>query len=256
MVIDKNREDFFITKRIVLLFMLQLLGALFGGPQKGYGENGALTFFKNYTPEDYRAQPQNWDILQDKHGMIYVANQGSLLEFDGVSWKDIDIPNLTARSIAVDDGGTIYVGGKNEIGFLAPGPKGTLKYKSLRHHLAVAKKNFGPVWRTHATKEGIYYWTSKFLFRWDPAAKQMNVWEAESVYTASFSCNGQLYIRQKTVGLMKMINGALVILPGGETFAEEHTYVMVPYDDRKLLVGTRSKGFFLYEGNRSDWDCI
>ncbi len=250
MVIDKNREDFFVTKKIVLLFMLQLLGALFFGPLNGYGENGALTFFKNYTPGEYRMQPQNWDILQDKHGIIYVANQGSLLEFDGVSWKDIDIPNLTARSLAVDDSGTIYVGGKSEIGFLAPGPKGALKYKSLLHHLAVTKKNFGPVWRTINTKEDIYFWTSKFLFRWDPAAKQMKVWEAESVYTASFSCKEHFYIRQESIGLMKMINESLVLLTGGEKFATVKLYMMVPYGPGtgKLLIGTRSMGFYIFDG--------
>ncbi|MDQ1349928.1 MAG: hypothetical protein QG657_229, partial [Acidobacteriota bacterium] len=31
--------------------------------------------------------------------MIYSANQGAVLEYDGVSWKEIPIPGKNARSI-------------------------------------------------------------------------------------------------------------------------------------------------------------
>jgi hypothetical protein len=170
--------------RSFLLFIVLLLGMTLVGPQTGYGADRIFKYFKNYSPGDYLMQPQNWYILQDKCGIIYVANQSGLLEFDGVSWKEIKIPNLTARSIAIDDGGTIYVGGKDEIGFLAPDKKGTLTYQSLLRHLHGSKRNFGNVWKTHWTKEGIYYYTSKFLFRWDSNSRQMNVWEPESIFTA------------------------------------------------------------------------
>ncbi|MCP4220041.1 MAG: response regulator [bacterium] len=280
MVIAKHGKHFFVMKKIIPVFIFLPALVLFMGSQKGYGASDALTFFANYSAQDYRLQPQNWDIRQDTRGIIYIANQGGLLEFDGVSWKDIDIPNATARSIAIAGDGVIYIGGKNEIGYLTPGVqvdkpgvqvdkpgvradspgvradspgvrpdvgiKGALIYTSLRHHLPAA--NFGPVWRTHAAKEGIYFWTSKFLFRWKPAVQQMKVWTARTVFTASFYCNGHFHIRQKKVGLMTINKGKLVLLPGGDTFAEENIYVMVPYDDERLLLGTREKGFFLYDG--------
>ena len=64
------------------------------------------------------------------------------MEYDGVSWRKISVPNLTVRSIAIDEVGTIYVGGKDEIGFLAPDSKGTLQYMSLLDHLDANKKSF------------------------------------------------------------------------------------------------------------------
>ena len=38
------------------------------------------------------------------------------------------------------------------------------------------------------------------------------------------------------------------MVPGGEQFASERIYVMLPYDEKTMLVGTRNDGFYLYDG--------
>jgi len=228
----------------VLLFF----GLLLGGLQHAYGQHAGLRYSRNFSPNDYSGYPQNWSVLQDKRGIIYVGNNGGLLQFDGVSWRLINIPDWEARSMAMDDSGTIYVGGKNEIGFLIPDAKGTLQYVSLVDQLNDKQKNFSSVWRTHSTKEGIYFHTSKFLFRWNSKTKTMHVWQPDDRFNASFNCRGTLFIRQGNIGLMLMKNDSLKLAPGGEFFAAKKVYMMVPYDDKKILMGTRSKGFYLYDG--------
>jgi hypothetical protein len=89
--------------------------------------NGGSKYLKNYTPREYDHHPQNWSVIQDKRGIIYAGNQAGLLEFDGVSWRIIDVPNWTVRSLDIDDTGTIYTGGKDEIGFLASSANGIKK---------------------------------------------------------------------------------------------------------------------------------
>jgi signal transduction histidine kinase/DNA-binding response OmpR family regulator len=241
-------------KRIFFLFSVTLL--LLELPSWNtsniYGQNTGYKFFKNYTPEEYEGHNQNWAVLQDKRGIIFVANNIGLREFDGVTWRKIDVPNVTVRSMATDDTGTIYAGGKDEIGFLAPDSKGTLQYVSLLDHLDSNKKNFSDAWETHWTKQGIYYRTSNFLFRCDPVSKKIKVWEADNGFHIAFVCRGTLFIRQKNIGLMKIDKGSdsLKVVPGGETFAEKKIYMMAPYQNnsKKLLIGTRSKGFYLYDG--------
>jgi signal transduction histidine kinase/DNA-binding response OmpR family regulator len=210
--------------------------------------NIGLKYFKNYSTGIY---PQNWSILQDKRGVLYAANQGGLLEFDGISWRSIQVPNWTVRSMAAadDDTGTIYIGGLNEIGFLSLASKGTRHYVSLTGHIHDDKKNFSFVWRTHATKEGVYFRTSKFLFFWNPGSQQLKVWEPKPGcrFNASFTCNGKFFIHQRNIGLMHINNSSLQLVPGGETFAPVKIFMMVPYDSQKLLIGTRSKGFYLYD---------
>ncbi|UCH96157.1 MAG: response regulator [Candidatus Aminicenantes bacterium] len=206
-----------------------------------------LKYLRNYSRKVYKVQSQNWSIIQDKRGVIYVGNQGGVLEFDGVSWNEIFVTNKTARSLAIDDNGTIYVGGKGEIGYLAPNSKGKLEYISLIEHLDVKYKNFSTVYGTHSAKKGIYFRTLKYLFLWNSG--QMKVWRAKTAhpFVASFLCRGKLYIRQNGVGLLEMSRGTLQLINGGREFASKKIYMMVEYEPGKLLIGTRTKGFFLYD---------
>ncbi len=83
--------------------------------------------------EDYDNLPQNWWVLQDRHGIIYVGNLGGLLSYDGMFWGKIAIPNYTARSMAIDDTDTIFIGGRGESpislfgGLPAPGRPGLFR---------------------------------------------------------------------------------------------------------------------------------
>ena len=158
------------------------------------------------------------------------------------------------NSLAIDDTGRIYVGGINEIGFLTPGSNGKLQYVSLKDHLPINKRSFSNVWETHWTKQGIYFKTSKFLFQWNPHQKKMNTWESDNKFHVSFICKGELYVRQRNIGLMKMETGtdSLKLVPGGETFAEKKIYMMVPYDDKKFLIETRANGFYTYDINGNE----
>lgn len=202
----------------------------------------------NYTWKEYKSQPQNWAVIQDKRGVIYVANNGSVLEFDGASWKKILVPNTTVRSLAVDDKGIIYVGGINEIGLLKPDSKGELKYESLINHLEKKYRNFSHVWRAHCAKEGVYFCTSKFLFLRD--FEKIKVWQADGNFAAPFLCRGKLYTRQNGIGLLELKRKSLKLVPGGEEFASKPIYMIAPYDTKRLLIGTRSADFYLYDGKK------
>ncbi len=222
-----------------------LVGLVLGLPHNLFCWTGGVKYFKNYTPKDYDEQPQNWCILQDTRGIIYVGNNGGVLEFDGVSWRLLPIPNQTVRSMAVDNRGTIYVGGENEFGLLAADARGDLRYRSLVEHLDKRYRNFSGVWGTHSTGEGIYFRTLKYLFLWD--SERIRVWEAAAPMVASFLCTGRLYIRQDGVGFLEMRNGSLKLIPGGEEFAARKIYVMLDYEPGRILIGTRSEGLYLYD---------
>ncbi|NIM13205.1 MAG: hypothetical protein GTO45_13895 [Candidatus Aminicenantes bacterium] len=211
-----------------------------------------LKYFKYYNPKIEDLQPQNWCVIQDKRGIIYSANHGGVVEFDGVSWRLIRVPNWSVYSMTMDRDGTIYIGGKDEIGLLTPDTNGSLQYVSLLDHLKEDQKKFSIVWKTHTTTQGIYFHTLNFLFRWNPGQKRMKVWQAIANirFNASFSCAGKLFIRQQNLGLMQMLEDSLILIPGGETFANKKIYMMAEYQEGslKLLIGTRYNGFYLYDG--------
>src|SRR5512144_2509372 len=71
-----------------------------------------LPFITNYTTDDYKADLQNWAIVQDNQGVMSFANNSGILQFDGSSWRLIKTPGeTTIRSFAKDSNGRIYVGG-------------------------------------------------------------------------------------------------------------------------------------------------
>ncbi len=236
-------------KRLLVLLLVVVLCLAPGSVFSQSGEESGYIFFKNYRGIDYDNDPQNWAITQDKLGIIYVANHGGLLQFDGISWRSFHIPNHSVYSLTVDKHGILFIGGRNEIGFMAPDASGTLQYNSLTKHLSDEQKKFGNVWAIHATKEGVYFQTSHYLFFWlEGKFKIKESGSKKNLFHTSFFCGGKLYIRQYKVGLLQAVNGSLKLLPEEEKFARLMIYFMATYDEKKLLIGTRKKGFFLFDG--------
>jgi len=245
-------------KEILLMVLLILISSNL------YSEDTGFKYFKNYSYWDYDHQPQNWAVIQDKHGIIYVGNNGGLLEFDGVSWRLIETPGYTpVRSMAIDETGTLYIGGRNEIGYLAPDSRGFLQYVSLLGHLEEEQQSFGNVLKTISMKEGIYFCTVKYLFRWHPKTGKIKVWKPTTTtqrFLMAFLCHKKLVIHQENSGLMQMVNNSLELLPGSEIFAREGIAMAVPFVSQNsfdtpyrnpsptLLICTRSGRFYLYDG--------
>jgi signal transduction histidine kinase/DNA-binding response OmpR family regulator len=236
---------------------------LLSSTSKIYGQYKGQKYLSNYSYKVYDHQPQNWAVLQAKNGIIYVANNGGILEFDGVSWQVIKVPGYnTVRSLAIDETGTIFIGGINKIGYLAPDSRGSLSYISLLDHLDNNQRNFSVVWKTYATENHVYFFTSSELFRWEPAQKKMVVFP--HTYTASISCGNNIYFRDRKTGLEKMVqkgemkNGSITeshelkTLPirNGVAFANKKVYMITQYGDNnsKLLIGTFQHGLYLHDG--------
>ncbi|MCP5050937.1 MAG: hypothetical protein GY940_27475, partial [bacterium] len=223
-------------------------------PRPLYAQAVGLKYYRNYGSGKH---PMNRSVVQDKRGVIYVANDGGVLELDGVSQRIIAIPNVTVLSLAVDESDRVYVGGVNEFGYLAPDPNGMRQYVSLVNHLKENQKNISQVWRINTTTDGVWFRTYKFLFRWDPQRKKMDAWTSALRFNASFSCNGKLFVHQRRIGLMQMIDGSLKMIAGNENLAPVKVYMIAPYApgstdaSAKILIGTRSKGFYIYDGREA-----
>jgi signal transduction histidine kinase/DNA-binding response OmpR family regulator len=241
-----------LSKRFATLLNLLILTLFIIFPYTLNGKESGYKYLKNYTYHDYDHQAQNWAVTQDKKtGLIYIANLGGVLVYDGNHWQLVNVPNHSVRSMAFGADGKLYVGGNNEVGYLVPDLKSSLKYVSLLeyfNHLGKSGEQFGTVWQTVATSEGVFFRTSKCVYQWD--YKKVSVLVNEYCYSI-LEHNNILFIQQKDTGLMRMVNGKLQLLPGGELFKEDKIWVMDTYgtskNSNKLLIGTR-KGFHIYDG--------
>ena len=54
--------------------------------------NGQQLFIVKYPTETHQASIQNFDIAQDKQGILYFANTNGVLIFDGIHWQMLELP--------------------------------------------------------------------------------------------------------------------------------------------------------------------
>lgn len=210
-------------------------------PEAGYPVDA-----RHFAPEEYGAFMQNWAIVQDGRGLIYVANNYGILEYDGKSWRLIPTrTNTIVRALARDDAGTVYVGMQGDFGYLKPNAAGELRYESLADRLAPEASDFKDIWSVHATVDGVYFQARQWLFRWD--GQELRSWKAEGAFHTSFLLRGQFYVREHGRGLLKAWGDSLRLIPGGEYFRNLPLYAMLPLSEDRILIGTRKEGFLVYD---------
>ncbi len=228
-----------------------------------------LPFIRNYSPKEYHEHDQNWAIIQDLRGVMYFGNTAGLLEYDGVSWRTIKMPNAsTVRSLDRDHNGRVYVGAVGDFGYLAPDAIGQMRFVSLLNLVPPEDRAFIDVWETHAAPEGVYFQTYTHLFRYthlksqplpagqdqEPEHGLIKVWKPSASFIASFLVRGRFYTRQREIGLQQMViadssgSDSLRLVPGGERFAQASIAFMLPYGEESILLGAGNQGFLLYDG--------
>ena len=218
------------------------------------GETGT-SFIRNISPQTYGAHNQVWDIAQDDRGLMYFATNPGPVEYDGVSWRVIETANSSfALSIAKHNSGTIYVGAIDEIGYLAPDSVGVMRYVSLVHHLPEDEQKMGIVWRTLTNNDGVYFQAFSKIMHWapgeNPGEGAMHILKPDegNRFSLSSMVNGRLYVQELKKGMLVLEGDSLMLLPGGEAFAEENMPVMLPYRSDQLLAVSMRKGLFVYDG--------
>lgn len=119
----------------------------------------------NYPPTLYGYHPQNWSAVQDGRGMMYFANTDGILEYDGINWRMIRMPQgEVCRTLFRASDGTIYAGGYNEIGRLVSDHQGKTEYQSLRSSISGLPAEFYDVWSIAELNGSIYFATYNNIF--------------------------------------------------------------------------------------------
>ncbi len=245
------RSKFSIILKFIIFFLLANISVLH--TVWGQHEKGILPF-RNFTTKEYNGLQQNWDIVQDHRGLMYFANNMGILEYDGVNWRTIEITTNAnrTRSLDIDKKGRIYVGARDEFGYLKPDSVGTLQYRSLIDKLDSANLEFGNVWKTICTDEGIYFQAKKKVFLWD--GKKIKVFHAKDKIHRSFFIDGIFYATIKTIGLTRIKGDLLVPVKGGKKFLYNNTspdiFDIIRINNKFLLLTHYKKNLFLYSFNK------
>jgi signal transduction histidine kinase/CheY-like chemotaxis protein len=203
----------------------------------------------NHSDKEYRSGNQVWTILQDRRGLIYFGvSGGTIVQYDGVTWRKIFTTSNVTRSLVVDDAGRIWVGGNGDIGYVAPDAVGTLQFVSILDKVPPADRDFTSVWQTLVTPQGIFFRSYERLFRWD--GKRMQVWRRapDASFQALSSIRGHVYTAQDGIGLEEIVGDQLRSVPGGDAYKSSRKLYLHPFDETHILVSERDQLLTLYDG--------
>gem|GEM_PF-1646969 len=198
----------------------------------------------NYHHSEYRAETQNWSVVQNNKGLIYIANLSGILEFDGNSWRLITLPgNKYVTSLAIDENGVIYVGSHSEFGMLKPDSKGFLHYHSLLDFFSEEHREFSFIWHIEPTSDGIFFSNYDNLFRFKDDS--ISVWEY-SRFSNIFRVKDQImvYDNDDKKGLMYLNNDSLIRFKDSDVLAGLNISGIYPFNETNLLVYSPKTGFF------------
>jgi hypothetical protein len=243
----------FVKVRFAIQTMLSWLILVFSAHLAGAQLPG-LPFVRNFLTVEYKAGIQNWDIAQDKRGLLYIANNFGLLEYDGHHWKTYGVKSGTKiRSVAIDKRGRIYVGCQGDFGYFFPDDRGQLVYKSLADSLEARYRNFDEAWSIYIDDDKVYFCTFSLIYIYHHGT--LTIAEPSNSIDLSFLVNRQLYVNERSRGIGILEGKQLKLIKGGEFFNGISISSILPLQTDQLLISTFQHGIFrLSAGKVQPWN--
>jgi len=179
----------------LLLFALSTLG---------FAQNPiGMPDIVNYDNTAYSAGIHNWDIQQDRNGVMYFANDEGLLTFDGSRWKIYPLPNKTiVRAVKIGFDHKIYAGGQGDFGFFSPNKNGKLFFTSLKGKIPKMHRSFADIWNVQSVGNAIFFRAENNIFKWHD--EKITVLGTKTKWLYMGMANNTIIAQEKDNGLLKL----------------------------------------------------
>ncbi|MFD0862903.1 triple tyrosine motif-containing protein [Sungkyunkwania multivorans] len=210
----------------------------------------------NYTTEEYGGENQNWMISQHVDGTVYIANNKSLLSFDGARWLLEPSPNETIiRSVKVVED-RIYTGAYMEFGFWQKDKLGKLRYTSLSKALDIPMVEDEEFWNILTHEEWMLFQSLDRIYLYNRKTKSFNSISSENVITKAFKVGEEILFQVLGEGLYKIESGERKLIASNDLLKNERIINIFSKNGDKLIL-TQSKGFhYLKEDGLEQWDIL
>lgn len=209
---------------------------------------------QNFGPLDYNGEYQNWAISQSDSKKIYVANQSSLLEFDGVRWKKYKLPNATIiRSVKVE-GEKVYMGCYGEFGYWVGDESGLLKYTSLSHKFRDQMLDDEEFWDILILENFVLFQSLDRIYIYDLLEDDLKIIKAKTEKAKLFAIENKVYFQKKDEGLFTIENGKSVLVSNAREI-RENVIINLYKENKDLLMITYDGQFFTFNFEKIEsWD--
>jgi AraC family transcriptional regulator, chitin signaling transcriptional activator len=210
-------------------------------PEKG------VPFLENFTPVQYQNKGKIWDIKTAPNGMVYMAADKGLLEYDGKTWSNFKGSDGFTRSLLVVNDSLIFTGSDLDFGVWKKNKFQGFEYSSLYPFQEVVQEISEEFWDVYKLNNDIIFVSSLNIYLYKN--EQLVKIAAPSQFTGSFSVNDTLYFADREHGLYIFDDFSLQ-----QVFEFPHNMSLeiagIYKNAGKLIVVTRNHGLYHYFSDR------
>jgi DNA-binding CsgD family transcriptional regulator len=199
---------------------------------------------KNFNPASYLNKGKVWDIDISENGMVYMAADRGLLEYDGVKWNCYKGSKGVVRSLLVASDSVIYTGSDLDFGVWKKQSKGEINYTSLYPFKDDVQDIIEEFWNLYKLDDLIIFVSSKNIYILKN--NQITKFSSENDITSSFVYNDTLYFSLKN-GLYYF--DKLSFKPDIEYFNNKISIIGMYNADNKVICVSKSNGLFVVNAN-------
>ena len=208
---------------------------------------------RNFAPDVYRSETQNWGITQSEQGVIYVANNKGLLEFNGANWKLYPSPNHTIIRSVCANGNRIYTGCYMEFGYWDKDELFNLKYTSLSKKIKNKLLEDEHFWNIICYGQWTLFQSLHRIYIYDNRSNTFQIIASKTNLPKMFAAGNQIYFQKINEGVFKLENGKPVLLTDFPVL-KNNILINIFLFGNKMLMQTQENGFFVYDnGTVSEW---
>jgi len=206
----------------------------------------------NFNSLDYGARRKNWDISQDKRGLIYSANNAGLLQFNGSNWELYPSPNRSEfRSVYCKDD-KIYTGCYREFGYWERDSLGRLNYSSLVPELSAPLEEEEEIWNIEEVGKYLVFQTKDNLIFYDTKGdSNLKKIPLKTDFPKLFVWDDRLFYQKIGKGIWEMNNGNEVLIAEGPGISDRGIVGFFKQGSGWLAINEDAEFFLQEEGTQA-----
>ncbi len=206
-----------------------------------------MPLLQNYTPDKYQNKGKIWDISSAGNGIVYMAADKGLLEFDGKTWNCFKGSDGSTRSLLVVNDSLLYTGSDLDFGVWKRNKYQAFEYTSLypfRKDIAELNEEF---WDVHLFDDKVLFVSSQNIYVYKNQV--FTKISAPSDLTGCFAVNDSLYFADKKSGLF-LFNG--LALKQVFAYPPELSFEIagIYHSPEGITLVTKNSGLYVYSSGK------
>ena len=202
-----------------------------------------LPYIKNYPPKDYGNHGKIWDITAAKNGLVYMASDNGLLEFDGKNWRRFRAYSGHSRSLDLQNDSTVIIGSDMDFGIWKKTEVRNFRYQSIYPYKKTAAGGNEEFWGTYSLADRQIFVSHQNIY--SVVTGKITKIAAPHAFSKSFCVDGTVFLADDKKGLYQLKGTALELIfsyPNDIPLKIAGIYSI----QKDLYIVTENKGIYLF----------